>query len=108
MGQRKAFFVVLSQKLKDNEIFILEKIKIEKPKTKIILALIQNLKKEKKGSTLIALPNIDKNLILSARNIPKTATIQAKDLNALDLLKYKYLIMPKQSIEVIQETFVKN
>ena len=103
--KRKALFAVLSQKLKDNEIFILDKLKIEKPKTKMILDIIQNLKKEKKGSVLIALPSIDKNLILSARNIPKTATIQAKDLNALNLLKYKFLIMPKQSIKIIQETF---
>ncbi|MEA3295644.1 MAG: 50S ribosomal protein L4 [Patescibacteria group bacterium] len=103
--KRKALFTVLSQKLKDNEIFILDKLKIEKPKTKIMLDIIQNLKKEKKASALIALPNLDRNLILSARNAPKTATIQAKDLNALDLLKYKYLIMPKQSIKVIQETF---
>lgn len=103
--KRKALFAVLSQKFRDNEIFVLDKLKIENPKTKIMLDIIQNLKKENKGSVLIALPSIDKNLILSTRNIPKTATIQAKDLNTLDLLKYKYLIMPKQSIKVIQETF---
>ena len=60
----------------------------------------------KEGSALIVLPRPDKNIIRSARNIPDIGTIQAKDLNALDLLFSKYLIMPKDSIKIIEETFL--
>jgi ribosomal protein L4 len=63
--------------------------------------------KVKNDSALIALPELDKKLILSSKNIPKIQTIQARDLNCLDLLSYKFLILPKQSIKVIEETFVR-
>ena len=61
----------------------------------------------KNGSVLIALPVLEKNIILAARNLPKVQTIQAKDLNALDLLSFKYLILPKESLKIIKETFLK-
>ncbi len=60
-----------------------------------------------KGSILIAIPKKDDNIIRSGANIPKTEVIEARNLNVLDLLKYKYLILPKESIKVIKEVFVK-
>jgi len=39
--------------------------------------------------------------------LPDVKTIQAKDLNCLDLLSLKYLIMPKEAIKVLKETFLK-
>jgi len=76
-----------------------------------IKILIKNLKLKIKnfgdGSVLIALPEMDKNLILATRNLANVETIQAKDLNALDLLSFKYLLMPKETIKVIKETFKK-
>lgn len=102
--KRKALFMVLSQKLKDKELVVIDDLKIEKQKTKLMVEIFKKLPCKEK-STLITLPKIDKNVILSARNIPKLAIIQAKELNCLDILNYKYLIMPKKSIEVIKETF---
>ena len=90
---------------------LLDKLKIDQAKTKLMVQTIENLKLKienfKKGSILIALPEMDKNLILTARNIPNVATIPAKDLNALDLLSFKYLILPKEAIKVIKTTFLK-
>lgn len=109
--RRKALFMVLSGKVKNNLLILLDELKIEEPKTKLMAKIIENLKSKienfKKGSILIALPKIDKNLILAARNLPEVETIQAKDLNALDLLSFRYLIMPKEAIKVIKETFLK-
>jgi len=104
--RRKALFMVLSAKAKENLLILLDKLKLEKPKTKLMAEILKKLPSKEKSS-LIALPEIDKNLILAARNIPKVETIQAKDLNCLDLLSFKYLIMPKESIKVIKETFLK-
>lgn len=110
--KRKALFMVLSQKVKDNQVFILDKLEFDKIKTKKAFDIIQNLKgkiKEfEKGSILIALSEKNDSIILSFRNIPKIQTIQAKDLNALDLLKYKYLILTKDSIKVLKDTFLKS
>ena len=104
--RRKALFMVLSVKAKDNLLLVLDKLEIEKPKTKTMVEVLNKLFL-KKGSSLIVLPEIDKKVILSVKNIPKTGTIQAKDLNVLDLLSYKYLVMPKDSIKIIKETFLK-
>lgn len=116
--KRKALFMVLSGKVRNNLLILLDNLQIdnnskttEKPKenlkTKLTKSLIEILKKLpcKNESTLIALPVYDKKIILAARNIPKIGTIQVKDLNALDLLSFKYLLLPKEGLKVIKETF---
>ncbi len=82
----------------------LDKLNLEKAKTKEISEILKKLPNQGKSS-LIALPELDKNIILASRNLPKVKSIQAKDLNALDLLSFQCLIMPKDSIKIIQETF---
>ncbi|MBI2450500.1 MAG: 50S ribosomal protein L4 [Candidatus Nealsonbacteria bacterium] len=108
--RRKALFMVLSEKAKNNSLIILDELKLETVKTKFLAKLIENWKLKienfKDGSLLIALPVIDKNVILAARNLPRIEVMQAKDLNVLDLLNFKYLLMPKDSIKVIKETFI--
>ncbi|PIW35074.1 MAG: 50S ribosomal protein L4, partial [Candidatus Nealsonbacteria bacterium CG15_BIG_FIL_POST_REV_8_21_14_020_37_12] len=104
--KRLALFMVLSGKIKNNLLILLDKLKIEKPKTKEMTEILKKLPC-KNESSLIALPELNKNLILAARNIPDIETIQAKDLNALDLLSFKYLIMPKEAIKLVKETFLK-
>jgi len=104
--KKSALFMVLSVKAKNNLLIILDKLKPEKAKTKEILEILKKLPNQGKSS-LIALPELDKNIILASRNLPEVKTLQAKDLNALDLLSFKYLIMPRNSINVIKETFLK-
>jgi large subunit ribosomal protein L4 len=103
--KRKALFMVLSGKVKNNLLVLLDKLEVQDPKTKKIFEILKKLPC-KNQSSLIVLPKYDKNIILAARNLPKVETIQAKDLNALDLLCFKYLLMPKDSIKVIKETFL--
>lgn len=104
--KRKALFMVLSQKVKDKELILVDELKVEKPKTKFFYQILKKLPL-KKINALIALPKSDRNLILAARNIPKVKTILAKDLNCLDLLSFKYLVLPIKSVEVIKNTFLK-
>jgi len=104
--KRKALFMVLSAKVKDDLLIVLDNLKLDQIKTKIISQILNNLP-SKNTSCLVALPKADKNLILSARNLPDTKTIEARNLNVLDLLYFKYLIIPKESIKTIKETFLK-
>jgi len=104
--KKKALFMVLSGKAEDNALIIIDDLSIAKPKTKLMADILKKLP-VKNGNSLIALPRMDKNLILAIRNIKKAKSIQAGDLNVLDLLNFKYLIMPKDSIKVIKETFLK-
>ena len=98
--------MVLSGKVKNNLLVVLEDLKLEKAKTKLMVAVLKKLP-SKEQNALLVLPKMDKSLITASRNIPNIETIQAKDLNALDLLSFKYLIMMKEAIKLIKETFLK-
>ncbi len=104
--RRKALCMVLSDKAQNNFLVLIAGLKLEKAKTKTMADILKKLPC-KSQSALIALPGsaIDKNIVLAARNLTKVKTLQAKDLNALDLLTFKYLVMPKESIKAIKETF---
>lgn len=108
--RRKALFMVLSAKIKNNFLIILSQLKLDVPKTKSVAKIIADLRLKienfKSGSILIVLPEMNRNLILAARNLSGLKTIQAKDLNCLELLSFKYLIMPKEAVKVIKETFL--
>jgi large subunit ribosomal protein L4 len=103
--KRAAVCMVLSAKKEKEFIFFVSDLSAKEPKTKEMREFLKKTFCDK--STLVVLPEMDKNLILSLRNIENVDTIQAKDLNALDLLSYKYLIVPEKSIKVIKET-IKN
>lgn len=104
--RRKALFMVLSQKAKDNQLIVLDKIQLETAKTKEMARLLEKLPC-KKQNTLVALPAHDKKLFLAARNIKKTKIDEARNLNVLDLLNSKYLLLIKESIKTIEKTFGK-
>lgn len=104
--RRKALFMALTGKLKDKELILLDKLEIEKGKTKEMAEILENLKIKGK-SVLIALPKHEKKIILATKNIKKAATIEAKNLNCLDVLSYSYLVLPLESVKVIKNTFLK-
>ncbi len=108
--KRKALFMVLSEKTKEDLLLILDELKIEKPKTKLMVAVIEALTSKAEGfekkSTLLVLPRKEAIIIRASRNIPALQVIEARELNALGLLSFKYLILPKESINVIKETFL--
>jgi len=103
--KRKALFMVLSSKAKDEELILIDELKFETSKTKDFAQILKNILKEKKGTVLIALPSKDENVIRIARNIPRIKVKIVNDLNVLDLLNYKYLLMPKEGIQKIKEVF---
>jgi len=104
--RRKAILMLLSSKALKKYLIVLDELKMEKIKTKLLEEILKNFPCQDE-SRLIILPDYDKNIILSARNLPKVQTIEARNLNVLDLLRYKYLLLPRQSIEVIKKIFLK-
>ena len=101
--KRKATFMVLSAKLEKDMIFFVSDINLKEPKTKEMRKFFEKTTCDK--STLVVLPEINKNVILATRNLENVDTVQAKDINSLDLLSYKHLIIPKESVKVIEENF---
>ena len=104
--KRKAVFMVLSAKKEKEMIFFVSSLDVKEPKTKEVKNFLKNTFCDK--STLIVLPEVDKNVILATRNIENVDTIQAKDLNALDLLSYKHLVVPEKAVDVIEKNFKKD
>ncbi|MBI2644119.1 MAG: 50S ribosomal protein L4 [Candidatus Wildermuthbacteria bacterium] len=102
--RRKALFGVLSEKVKRNLLLILDTLSLENSKTKTMVGILRKLPCDEKSS-LIALPSLDKNIIQASRNIPYTKTIQARDLNVFDVLSARYLVMPRDSVKVIEQVF---
>jgi len=102
--RRKALFMVLSQKLNNKQLVVLDKIGSEKGKTKEMAKSLSKLPC-RNATTLIALPEYDKKVFLAARNIKKTSVEDARNLNVLDLLNNKYLLLTKDSIKTIEKTF---
>ena len=104
--RKKALFQVFSAKAKENLLIIIDKITLEKAKTKQAVQILTNLSlKDKK--CLIALEKNDKKIIAAFKNIPFVKIIEARNINILDLLSYKYLIMEEKSIKAIKEMFLK-
>ena len=104
--RRKALFMVLSEKAKSNTLLVLDKIELEKGKTKEMAVSLSKLPC-KNTTTLIAMPDYDKKVFLAARNIKKIDIEYARNLNVLDLLNHKYLLITKGSIKTIENTFIK-
>jgi len=104
-AKKQALFMVLSAKAKSNSILILDlDFKQIPTKTKQMAEFLKKF--PLKGSALIALPKKDENFIRVTKNIPQIETLEARNLNALDMLSFKHLILPKESIKIIKETWL--
>lgn len=103
--RRKALLMVLSQKAKDKQLVVLDKIE-SNGKTKEMAKALAKLPCNNQA-TLVAMPNYDKKIFLATRNIKKTLIEDARNLNVLDLLSSKYLLLTKESIKTIENTFNK-
>lgn len=97
---------VLSSKLKANAICIVEDFDFETPKTKSFLEIKQNLKINTKNS-LIVLPDTNKNVYLSSRNLQGVTAVSACDINTYELLKAQSIIILESSIQEIEKTLNK-
>ena len=103
--KRKALLMALSAKAKNNLLLILDKLNLTEAKTKLMAKILKRL--PIKGSFLIVLPKLDKDIVRAAKNLAGVETIEARNLNVSDTLSFKYLIIPKESIKIIKETFLK-
>ena len=106
--RRKALLIALSQKVRDGEILVLEDLKIKTPKTKESANILKALAKikgfekmtSKKGNaSLFLLPEKREEIVRSFRNLPNTDIAAVSNLNLLDVLKYKYIVFPKDLIK---------
>jgi len=94
--RRKALFVVLSSKLANKELIIIDKIEFSDVKTKNMEKVLKALPYEK--NVLLALSEKNEMIEKSASNLPYVKSILVDYLNVKDLLKYKTLVLLKESL----------
>ena len=94
----------LSYKAKNNEIIVVEDFNFDAPKTKAFKAISAALKVGEK-KVLYVLPEVNKNVYLSARNLPNTNLILANLINTYTVLASKNLVLTERSVAVVNELF---
>ena len=92
----------LSEKAKSEQIIVVEDFTFNAPKTKDFVNFANNIKVGDK-KMLLVLANQDKNVYLSARNLPNVGIITASDLNTYKILDNKALVLSESSVAVINE-----
>jgi large subunit ribosomal protein L4 len=100
-ARRAAVRSLLTSKVNENRLTVLDSLQLDEGKTKRVVALLGALNVE--GKTLISMGNSDQNTVRAARNIPTVKTLPAANLNALDLLNYDHLILTKEGVDVLEK-----
>ena len=90
----------LSYKAKDNEIIVVDNFDMAAPKTKDFVNIAKNLKVEGK-KTLVVLPEVNKNVYLSARNLQKAEIMSANNINTYKILNADVLVVAESSLKTI-------
>ena len=96
----------LSYKMQENAIIVVEDFNFEAPKTKEFVNITKNLKVEGK-KTLLVLPEVNKNVYLSARNLKSAEVMTANTINAYKVLNADVLVISEKSLETIDQILAK-
>lgn len=101
--RRLAIKSILSSKVLEKELTVVDKLEVKEIKTKNMVKALADMKVE--GKTLIILPEKNQNVYMSARNIEGVKTILLNNINVFDLLKYTNLILPVDTVKKIEEVY---
>lgn len=113
--KQRAIFSLLSRRLHDGEIKIVESLQISEPKTKSAKIAIDGLfERNKKSlpagrqgklSALLIPAAVNKNIYKATRNLVSVKALNPKSLNIYDLLKYKIILLDKEAVETINKHY---
>ncbi|MCL6747888.1 50S ribosomal protein L4 [Prevotella sp. TCVGH] len=96
----------LSYKAQENSILVVEDFNLDAPKTKDFVNFTKNLKVDGR-KTLLVLPEVNKNVYLSARNLQQAEVMTASTLNTYKVLNADVLIVTENSLKAIDEILIK-
>ena len=100
--KRLALKSVLTSKVQENKLIVVDELKFDEIKTKNFVNVMNNLKADK---ALVVLNENDANVVMSARNIPTVKTALTNTINVYDILKYNTLILTKDAVATIEEVY---
>ena len=91
---------ILSEKVKSNELFVVEDLNVKSPKTADFYTILKDLNFEKKKITILVSAN-DRNLDLAVRNLRNVYLVDSRKASAYDLIDCNQLIIEKSSIDIL-------
>lgn len=100
--KRLALRSILTDKVNNDQLKIVDELDYDKPKTKQVINLIKDFDLEDE-KVLIVLPEKNENVYLSARNLPKVDTMVLDAMNAYQLLDNDYILVPEEAAQKIEE-----
>ena len=100
--KRAALKSVLTSRVESNKLIVVDELKFDEIKTKKFQAVLNNLNVSK---ALVVLADNDKNVIMSARNIPAVKTALTSTINVYDILKGDTVIHTKDAVAKIEEVY---
>ena len=101
--KRLALKSVLSAKVADKEIIVLDELKFAEPKTKEMVKVLENIKADKKA--LIVMDEKDENVVRSASNIQGVRTALVSTMNVYEIINHYSLVLTKAAAERIEEVY---
>lgn len=100
--KRIALKSALTTKMVEHKLLVLDKLELAEIKTKQMKQVLTNIKTD---NALVVINNNDRNVILSARNLPAVKTAATNTINVYDILKYDKLVLTKDAANEIQEVY---
>ena len=100
--RRLALKSAYSYKAKENNIVVVNKLKLTTPKTKDMVKVLKSLSLEN-SRTLIIVKEYDENVILASRNLQNVAVATAPEVSALDVVSSQKLLIEEEALEMIKE-----
>ena len=94
---------LLSAKVLDNELTVVDKLEVEEAKTKVMAKALTDLKVE--GKALIILADRNDNVLRSSKNIEGVKTIELNTINVFDLLNCNKLVLPLDTVKKLEEVY---
>ena len=101
--KRLALKSVLTSKVQENEIIVIDHLDFNSPKTKDMVNLLARLNADKKALIVMDEKNI--NVIKSSKNIPHVETALVNTINVYDILKYNSFIITKEAVRKVEEVY---
>ena len=100
--RRLALKSALSAKAAAGNVLVVDGLKLDEVKTKAMQSFLNSLEAAK---PVVVTPDLDKNVVLSARNIPGVVTTTAKVLSVYDIVNAKQLVIDKAALAIIEEVY---
>ncbi|MDP1845458.1 MAG: 50S ribosomal protein L4 [Candidatus Moranbacteria bacterium] len=100
---KKALAIALSGKVRDKELFLVDSLKADVVKTKMMKEALESLKISR--SALMGFSKDEKEMMKASRNLPKVDNILVDNLNVFDILNHKYLVISEKGVKFLEQKY---